>query len=289
MPRNYLNSGQEVISADGNAVVSRHEIEIYDRVIYELMRRQQNVVLGDSFIVSYINATTVQVKAGNGMQLDNTQVDPEPQTRLLRVATNTNKTLAAADGTNNRIDIVCIQAARGTAATDTRNVKDINTAIVSATSVVVETDWASTLTVVTGTPSGSPVAPATPTGCIKLAEVLVVAVTGLAGPSGITDKRPLFNGTGNIRTAINTTYQILPADEMLDIDASGGAFTATLPPAALMSGRIIEGVLSGNAGANTFTLAGSGSDNISGTSTQAFNNQYTSFRVWSNGTAWFIL
>src|SRR5437870_4466599 len=110
MPRSKFGDGQEVAHEDFDSLSGRVEMEVYDRVMYEVLGRQKDVVFGDSFAVSYVNNTTVQVKLGNGIQYDNTQVDPEPMMRRLFVAANTNKTITTPDATNNRIDIICIKA-----------------------------------------------------------------------------------------------------------------------------------------------------------------------------------
>lgn len=290
MPRKQANDGMEIVYADLSAISSVLELELYDRVLYELMNRQQNIVFGDSFVVTYVNATTVKVKAGNGMYFDNTQVDPEPMTRLLRVATDTNKTLAAADGSNNRIDVISIAPARATSVSQSRNVKDATSGVVTPTSQVVETDWASTLTVTTGTPSGSPAVPTTPAGNIKLAEVLVTAVTGLGSQAGITDKRPRYQKTSSVGavTSVTATYTADGDDETIFCNATGGAFAVTLPPAASFPGKRYT-VIKTDSSANAVTLTGNGSEKISDSNTQALSNQYTSMSLRSNGTQWYLL
>jgi hypothetical protein len=63
----------------------------------------------------------------------------------------------------------------------------------------VETDWEAELLAVAGTPSVTPVVPATPSGYIKLAEVLVSAVTGVASGAAITDTRTLMPVGGDVK------------------------------------------------------------------------------------------
>ena len=294
MPRKIWNDGMEMTYADLSAASSALELEMYDRVLYELMKRQQNVVFGDSFSVTYVNATTVAVKLGNGMYYDNTQVDPEPMTRLLRVATNTNQTLAAADGSHNRIDIVCITPARATSATASRNQKDPNTGVVTLITQNIETDWVSTLSVVSGTPASSPAVPATPAGAIKLAEVLVVATSGLANQAGITDKRPRFRlGGWSKVTAVTTTYIADQDDDVITANAAGGSFAVTLPTAASCfdsTTKLSKKVTVINIGASgTVTVTGNGSENISDSNTQAIATQYGALTMASNGTQWYLI
>lgn len=290
MPRRQFNDGGELVYGDFSAISSSHEMEIYDRVLYELMKRQQNIVFGDSFAVTYQNGTTVQVKAGNGMQLDNTQVDPEPVTRLLRVASNTNLTVTTPNASQDRIDLVCIKADRATASTQSRNFKNASDGTVSVTSQIVETDWAADLQIVAGTPGGSPVAPSTPSGWLAIATLYVTAVTGVANQSAITDKRSRYKIQSGWVTplAITSTYTVDLDDELLIVNAASGSFTINLPAASLCLGKTLR-VKNITSVANTVTIDANASETIDGQLTQVLDNDYTSVTLVCDGTQWYLL
>lgn len=292
MPRRIWNDGMEVVESDLSAGSASLEIELYDRLIYELMNRQQNLSFGDSFLCSNVSALVSQVKLGNGVYYDSTQVDPEPKTRLLRVGSNTNVNHTAADPTNPRYDLICITPARATIQTASRNFKNASTGAISTVTMDIETDWSSSLSVVAGTPAGSPAVPSTPSGKLALAKVLVAASSGIAGAGSYTDLRVRNrkpSGWIGIKTiAANTTMDL--DDETILIN---GAYTYTLLPAASCYdsttgvGKVLT-VTKIDAGSAS-AVAGDGSELISEANSQPLTNQYTSIRLYSNGVKWYLI
>lgn len=95
-----------------------------------------------------------------------------------------NLVIAAADPTNPRIDIVIAQ------------VRDSNYSGAS-------TD--ARLTVVTGTPAGSPAVPAVPDSCVVLAQVAVAALASSITNANITDKRTRAYALGGVAVCTSTT------------------------------------------------------------------------------------
>lgn len=288
MPRSLFNDGQEIVQGDMNAVASRVEMELYDRFLYEIRNRQNNFVFGNSFVSSYVNATTSQVLLGNGLYFDNTQVDPEPQSRLLYRPTTGNIVHAAADPSNNRIDLICITPARGNQSQQTRNFKDASTSVISAVLLYTETDWLSTLTIVAGTPAASPAVPATPAGAIALCRVLVTAATGIAGSSAYTDVRPRYKRGWKNTFAITVAYTADLDDQIITANTAGGAYALTLPLASKSQGKEFTIVKSDSSG-NAVTVTASGSDLISGQATQDLLAQYATMVVFCpDGVNWFM-
>ncbi len=288
MPRINFDDGVEIIHEDLSNIPAALELELYDRVIYELMQRQKNCVFGAGLKVTYVNATTLQVAAGVGFQYDNTQVDPESMNRLLFVAINTNKTITAADGSHGRIDILSIKANRAATADDTRNVKSAIDSTVAGTLVDTETDWASDLLITAGTPSVSPAVPATPVGYIKLAEIVVTQTTGISGSSAITDKRPKFFFGGQKTVSVSATYTATVDDRVI---LANGTFTITLPSSADRydaTNDIAMPLTVINVGTGVITLDGAGSETMSGDLTETLDNQYTTMHLVPNGANWFI-
>lgn len=89
-------------------------------------------------------------------------------------------------------------------------------------------------------------------------------------------------------TTISTATTLTSSHQTILADATGGAFTLTLPAASTCSGRIYR-IKRINSGANAVTVDGNGSETIDGSLTAVFNAQYDGFTIQSNGTNWFIL
>lgn len=66
-----------------------------------------------------------------------------------------------------------------------------------------------------------------------------------------------------------------------DVDATAGAVTITIPPAATNSGKVI-GVAKSDSSANAVTISGQ----VNGAATTDLTAQYTSLLLVSNGTEW---
>lgn len=84
-----------------------------------------------------------------------------------------------------------------------------------------------------------------------------------------------------------TTYGATTADEVILCDATGGAFTVTLPTPVGNTGKVFT-VKKVDAGANAITLA-TAAGTIDGASTKSVQYQYKSLTVVSDGTNWFII
>jgi hypothetical protein len=96
------------------------------------------------------------------------------------------------------------------------------------------------------------------------------------GPGKVTDQF-------KIRTAAFTTT---PQDTTLLVDATSGAITVTLHPAALHAGRELT-IIKTDSSSNAVTIDASGSETINGSATYPLGIQYEQVELTSNGTAWF--
>lgn len=225
MPRRQFNDGMEVIYQDSNKLSQAIERELYERVLYELVQRTEDAFFGDSFLVEYATPTSVTVRAGNGFQTDATVTSPEPRKRLVYRASQSTHIIDSPDASLDRIDLVVVKNARVVTATETRKYKDPSTFVISNQSLDVENDWEAEIDLIEGVPSATPVAPAVPAGYIKIAELYVTAVTGLAGSGAVTDTRDLLPTAGGI--LLNTLGKqrvtagaSVPLDQLIaDIDA----------------------------------------------------------------------
>lgn len=90
-------------------------------------------------------------------------------------------------------------------------------------------------------------------------------------------------------TTVTTTYTVGANLLYIRGDASGGAFTITLPPAIGLAGRplILKKV---DGSGNAITIAASGSDTIEGSATESLAAQWDKLHLISNGVdTWEII
>lgn len=286
MPRRQWNDGMEIVFPDLSSASSSLEIELYERLVYELMERQQGVVFGDSFFVSFTNATHISIAAGNGVQADGTQTDPEPKARLLYLPAAVPLAITTAAPTLNRIDLVCVRQNRATILTQSRNKKDATSGVVAPVSQIVETDWLSDTQIVAGTPSGSPVAPATPSGWIAIAQLLVTAVSGIANQAAITDVRPRYK-----KPSAWSPSKVVTADYVVDLDDSlivcnpTADMMVTLPIATLCTGKMLTVK---NISVHNITVQCQGSDILDGVASQLISDQWTALNIKGDGTQFYL-
>lgn len=186
--RQQFNIGQEIISQDLNSLQSRLERGIYDRILYQLMNRKTDAFFKDSFEVLRLSAFSFTVRAGLGFQTISTD-SKEPDRKPLVRDADVTFSIDTPDSSNPRIDIIVVRHGRFNSVTESRKFKDEFTDAISNQNFTVATDWQAELQYIAGTPAGSPTAPATPAGWIKLAEILVSTSVGIIDQTSITDVR----------------------------------------------------------------------------------------------------
>lgn len=100
-----------------------------------------------------------------------------------------------------------------------------------------------------------------------------------------------LQGGGATRGAyrsVTTSGNVVSGDYLIIADATGGAITMALPPAALVPGRIYA-FKRVNSGANAVVIDPNASETIDGAATYTLSAQWNSVTIMSNGTAWFII
>ena len=100
-----------------------------------------------------------------------------------------------------------------------------------------------------------------------------------------------LQGGGATRGAyrsVTATGNVVSGDYLLICDATAGAITMTLPPAALVPGRIYA-FKRVNSGANAVIVDPSGAETIDGAATHTLTPQWNALTIMSNGVAWFKL
>jgi hypothetical protein len=97
---------------------------------------------------------------------------------------------------------------------------------------------------------------------------------------------PVIAGVRPFRTiAAHATVQ--DSDYFIRVDATAGAVTVTLPPAARWAGIAL--VIKKLDAANNVTIDGNGSEEIDGATTDVLTTQYESRTLFSNGTGWDVI
>lgn len=84
------------------------------------------------------------------------------------------------------------------------------------------------------------------------------------------------------------TYSATVNDSLVKADATGGAFTVTLPTAVGVAGKTYT-VKRMNGGANAVTVACSAAETIDGAATYALSSQYAVVTVVSDDSNWLIV
>lgn len=100
-----------------------------------------------------------------------------------------------------------------------------------------------------------------------------------------------LQGGGATRGAyrsVTATGNVVSGDYLIIADATGGAITMALPPAALVPGRIYA-FKRVNSGANAVVIDPNAAETIDGAATYTLSAQWNSVTIMSNGTAWFII
>jgi hypothetical protein len=189
MQRNF-NTGQEVKFADFNAITYAIEKQLYETLLPNIFKSGvDDAFFGSGFLVSRTDADTVSVAAGLGFQRDSTQTSPQTKLRPLYRSGAVSVDINAAHATLPRIDIISVKSNVATELSETRNFKDETTRVITSESMVVQKAWQADVLYTAGIAAGSPAAPATPTGYVKIAEIYVTAVTGIAATGALTDSR----------------------------------------------------------------------------------------------------
>lgn len=88
--------------------------------------------------------------------------------------------------------------------------------------------------------------------------------------------------------SVTSTYTIGPKERVILANATGGAFTVTLPNATLRRNQTPITVKRLNGGGNAVTV-GSAGGTIDGAATQSLGTQYATIQVVSDGQNWHIV
>ena len=141
---------------------------------------------GEDCLVEHVSAMNVRVKPGFGLQVVTPADNYSPSFQPVVVESNTTQAISTADATHPRIDVIAIKASTTDTESASRNTYGGGSSMVNTVRKP-----SALISYTAGTPAASPVAPSTPAGYIKIAEVTVGA--GATTVSGqIRDCRPLL-------------------------------------------------------------------------------------------------
>jgi hypothetical protein len=100
----------------------------------------------------------------------------------------------------------------------------------------------------------------------------------------------LVDGANSFATPRNVTaaYLAVLADGFIRADATAGAFSVTLPPAAQVPGKRYT-IKKVDATANAVTVDANGAELIDGALTKVLAAAYASVTIQSNGVSWDVL
>ena len=120
-----------------------------------------------------------------------------------------------------------------------------------------------------------------------------IALTTPVGNFGIGTTSPdsLLQVNGSIATTVankTAAYTLLSTDSVITADATGGAFTVTLPTAVGIAGRAYT-VKKIDSSANAVTVGTTSSQTIDGATTYALSSRYQFVTVVSDGANWQIV
>lgn len=279
----FENPYEQVSSTDLNNMQLAMAQSFTDQFLYNYVG-QISGVLSSSFKASYVSALAGSLAAGVGFFYDSTQSGFNPKYRMIISASAIPFALATADGTHNRIDLVCLAPNLAISSTANRYIKTGGVGPVVLTSVTKALSDSYTLQVVTGAPGASPVAPATPSGYIAIAQCLVTAVTGMSGSGAVTDERTLL--VSAVANPITTNPSSPFQNGLVSlISASGGAVNISVPSAVGKSGQQATWKKT-DSSSNPVTLTGQLFD---GQSTYALAGQNEFVTIVSDNVNWQVI
>jgi hypothetical protein len=99
-----------------------------------------------------------------------------------------------------------------------------------------------------------------------------------------------FTSSGLLLATVakSSAYTVAASDVLVIADASGGAFTITLPTAVGIDGKVYR-VKKIDSSSNTVTVDADGSETIDGGTTATIATQYEAITIVSDGTEWWVL
>ena len=185
----------------------------------------------NGFLVTRTSSSELSVNQGLGFQ-DVVTNSYDPQRKPLVLDSDASVSIDTPDASNDRIDIISVKYNRFNAESEDRNFKDEFTDTITQQATTVATDWKADVLYTAGVPGASPVAPSTPSGYIKIAEVVVTASTGIAASGAITDSRSKLPVAGKVSDTGSSEYDAIVGTLGIDEGATYSTLKAALDNAS---------------------------------------------------------
>ena len=116
--------------------------------------------------------------------------------------------------------------------------------------------------------------------------------TTIAATDTLSESRATMNAnwgaSRKLTTAAKTTTYTGADEDVILCDASGGAFSVTLPAVASSAGQVYT-IKKTDSGGNAVTIDGNASETIDGATTKALASQYKYATVACDGAVWWII
>ncbi len=130
-----------------------------------------------------------------------------------------------------------------------------------------------------------------------LADLSLVSInTSLISDTDSTDDlgsssifwRSIYTDSMHVNTVSKTSAYTAALDHVILCDASGGAFTVTLPAASGATGRVYH-IKKTDSSTNAVTVDGNASETIDGGTTATIAAQFESIMIVCDGSNWHII
>jgi hypothetical protein len=118
--------------------------------------------------------------------------------------------------------------------------------------------------------------------------IVMQSTLGVTGVLTVTGESHFDDGLSFTTETITTTDTLDGTNHVVFADATSGAFTITLPPAATETGRVYH-IKKIDSSANAVTIDGDSAETIDDSTTVELASQYDSVTIVSDGTEWWIV
>jgi hypothetical protein len=225
MKQLVINQFEKIVSQDINDLQKNVHQSMYDGFLYHFTRKTSGF-LGDGFSTTRTSLTTVSVAAGRAYYYDNTQTGYEPKYRSINLASALTLTIGTspwaalpASGYS-RYDIIVIRPKVEVTSTASRYVKTGGTGPIALQTIDKVSEQTYEVDVVEGTPViGTPSVPATPSGWLKVCDVLLDD-TGIVSQDEITDRRIVL--VPDVGTSFKTAGETLAQNDLVYVSDGTG-------------------------------------------------------------------
>jgi len=194
MKRIVFNEFEKISVDDFNDASKINFQGLTERFFYEVLDKSSGFIR-DGFLVTRSSPTSVTVSSGVGFYYDSTQSGYETKYRPMYLAENLSLSLgtdswaSAPAAPNSRIDIIVARPKIEVTKSEYRQIKSGGTGPIITQLVDKVSEFRCEIDVIEGESSLAPIAPETPNGWVKIAEVLISGTSMIASAASVSDLR----------------------------------------------------------------------------------------------------